>query len=151
MLEFKPAWRGTSTRPNCLEQCLLAEAMVNTFSTKLVKDKLSTVAYLHIIDYLGQAAKFVPGARLDVDLSITGLCGGGRERKQLWYISNLTMLSLLVVLFVAVTRITQKLKNRFPGNVPEWWGLTQERTYYILEQIWINGQVQERPPLPTLS
>lgn len=36
---------------------------------------MSPEAYLHIIDYLGQAAKLVPRARLDIEVAITGLCG----------------------------------------------------------------------------
>lgn len=35
---------------------------------------MSPDAYLHIIDYLGQAAKLVPRARLDVKAAITRLC-----------------------------------------------------------------------------
>lgn len=35
---------------------------------------MSPEAYLHIIDYLGQAAKLVPRARLDVKAAITRLC-----------------------------------------------------------------------------
>lgn len=39
------------------------------------------MAYLHVIDYLGEAAKLVPRARLDVEAAITRLCGGREKEK----------------------------------------------------------------------
>ena len=59
------------------------------FTTKLPMNVPQ--AYLHIIDYLGQAAKLVPRTRLDVKVAITRLCGEKeKERFRQMYL-NVTL------------------------------------------------------------
>ena len=57
--------------------------------------------------------------------------------------STLFHSSVFIAICVSLSRITQKLPNRFPWIFVEGWGMTQVRTHSLLERICTKGWILE--------